>query len=67
MSVRTVLTRKYISYPAPYSFDGLIDELKIYDRALSQEQIAQSYEADKPQSAPSLKWLATPFIGNHDP
>jgi hypothetical protein len=31
-----------------YSFDGLIDEVRIYDRALSGAQIAESYKNFKP-------------------
>jgi hypothetical protein len=31
------------TFPDSYSFDGLIDEIKIYDQALSQEQIQKSF------------------------
>ncbi len=34
--------------PVLYSFDGYIDEVKIYDRALSDEHIRKSYTAAKP-------------------
>ncbi len=31
------------TFPGTYSFDGLLDELKLYDVALSPEQVKQSY------------------------
>jgi hypothetical protein len=34
--------------PIVYGIEGLIDEVKIYDRALSHEQIQQSYRAFQP-------------------
>ena len=34
--------------------DGIIDELKIYDRALDYNEIAQSFSANKPTAKPDL-------------
>jgi len=34
--------------------DGLLDELKVYDRALSDREIAASYNANKTSAAPAL-------------
>jgi len=34
-----------INIPASYSFDGIIDELKIYTRALDATEIKASYES----------------------
>lgn len=33
------------TFPASYSFDGLIDEVKVYDRSLSKNEIKQSYSS----------------------
>ena len=56
------LVRREVNFPTSYSFDGLIDELKIYNRALSAQEIEQSYIATKPDSAPPLKWRKLPQI-----
>ncbi len=37
-----------------YPFDGTIDEVRIYDRALSADEIKQSYEMVKNQSTCTL-------------
>jgi len=37
--------------PIVYGIEGLIDEVKIYDRALSHEQIRQAYAAVRPSAA----------------
>ena len=41
------------SIPASYSFDGIIDELKIYGRALDASEIKKSYESLHPSSSPA--------------
>ena len=46
--------RPYGNFPSKYSFDGLIDELKIFDSALGEEVINQEYESDKPLSDPAF-------------
>jgi hypothetical protein len=45
-----------------YSFDGILDELKIYNRALTSEEIKSSFEANKPKAEPPLKWRKLPEI-----
>jgi len=37
-----------ISTPAEYAFDGIIDEVKIYDRPLGGSEVADMYNANKP-------------------
>jgi hypothetical protein len=48
--------------PASFSFDGIIDELKIYNRPLNASEIAKSYEASGPAGPPPLTWRKLPKI-----
>lgn len=48
--------------PASYSFDGIIDELRIYGRALDGSEIQRSFESSRPASAPPLTWRKLPRI-----
>lgn len=59
----TSLVRPHVSFPALYSLDGILDEVKIYDRTLSASEIAQAYLAGKAHSPPPLTprhWPALP-------
>jgi len=56
------LVREWLSIPASYSFDGIIDELKIYKRAKTAEEIRASYEKVKPIDAPTLDWRKLPQL-----
>jgi hypothetical protein len=40
--------------------DGLLDELKIYKRALSPEQVAEAFAAVKPKNIKPLEWRRMP-------
>ena len=60
------LVRRGVNFETSYSFDGFIDELKIYDRALSDEQIRQAYKSSKPKRAPALKWRKLPELPEGD-
>lgn len=42
------------TFPGIYSFDGLIDEVKIYDRALSKKEIGAVYELYAPDRVADL-------------
>ncbi|KPK78052.1 MAG: hypothetical protein AMJ79_01260, partial [Phycisphaerae bacterium SM23_30] len=46
--------RAFATLPAWYSFDGIIDEIKIYDHALGSNEIAQAYAEQKPAAAPDF-------------
>ena len=48
--------------PASYSFDGIIDELKIYTRALEAGEIKTAYESSRPSGPPPLTWRKLPRI-----
>ena len=59
----TALVRKSASFPAYYSLDGILDELKIYDYALGANEIASSYSNLKPAVDPELsnrRWPSLP-------
>lgn len=51
-----------IKIPASYSFDGIIDELKIYGRALEPLEIQTAYASQRPSSPPALAWRKLPSI-----
>ncbi len=51
-----------IKIPASYSFDGIIDELKIYDRVLSGSEIKTAYESSHPVSPPPLTRRKLPVV-----
>lgn len=51
-----------IKIPASYSFDGIIDELKIYDRALSADEIKITYQSVSPVPDPDLTWRKLPVV-----
>jgi len=48
--------------PASYSFDGILDELKIYSRALAAAEIKAAYESSRPAGPPPLTWRKLPRI-----
>lgn len=48
--------------PASYSFDGLIDELKITTGIMPQEALEEYYRQTKPTAPPPLTWRKLPEI-----
>jgi len=46
--------------PVRYSFDGVLDELRIYDRSLTAEDIAKTYSDVHPPSGDALPWPVLP-------
>ena len=52
--------RFYATEPLVYSFDGLMDDLKIYNAALSDSQIADNYRASKPENEQPLQFRKIP-------
>jgi len=53
-----------INIPASYSFDGYIDEVKIYNRALSAAEIEKAYEATKPSGETGMTFRRLPSEPN---
>lgn len=47
--------REHGTLPGWFSVDGILDEIKIYDRVLTAKEIADSYTADKPSAGPDLQ------------
>jgi hypothetical protein len=52
----------FVSVPASYSFDGIIDEPRIIPEALSTENIRNYYQKTKPEKDPDLNWRKLPNI-----
>ncbi len=46
--------RAFATLPGWYSFDGILDELRIYNEALSSGIIAKNYALSQPDTAPDL-------------
>jgi hypothetical protein len=61
---RTYPTRTERSFSktflSPMFLDGLLDEVKIYHKALTREEVAQAYAAAQPQVAQPLKFRRLP-------
>ncbi len=49
--------------PVYMFIDGLIDELKVYDNALTNNEIAEYYNKTKPQNAPLIATRSLPLSG----
>ncbi len=60
----TALVRQSATVPAFYSLDGILDELKIYNRTLSADEVARAYDESKPSIAPELPARHWPRIPN---
>jgi len=56
----------FVRVPASYSFDGIIDELKISKGILSEDALTAYYERTKPQGKPPLAWRKLPAIPNNN-
>lgn len=50
--------------PASFSFDGILDELRVYDRALAAGELRAAYQASRPTGPPPLLWRKLPRIPN---
>jgi len=50
----TALVRTNVSFPALYSLDGIIDNLKIYDRAFGPQDVERAYDFLQPAKDPAF-------------
>lgn len=55
--------RQHGTLPVYTFFDGLLDELKIYDKALSANEIEAYFNKTKPQTTPTLAMRPLPLSG----
>jgi len=46
--------RDWATWPSRYTFDGIIDEIKVHDKALTAAEVARIYKSTKPQNKPDL-------------
>ena len=54
--------RAFSNHPTWFALDGLVDELKIHDVALSPEEIQRTYDARRPSAVPALATRRLPTI-----
>jgi Concanavalin A-like lectin/glucanases superfamily len=62
------LVRPKASFPALYSFDGIFDDLRIYDRPLSSTEIASAYNPTIASMQPEMterRWPVLPGEASH--
>ena len=52
----------FVRVPASYSFDGIIDELKICQGVASAYELRHSYNQNRPNEKPPLTWRKLPAI-----
>lgn len=50
----TARVRPYEVFPASYSLDGILDDLRIYNRVLSAAEIERAYSSIKPSGPPEM-------------
>ncbi len=56
--------REWATYPSNYSFDGIIDEIKIYSRALPQKEIVKTFMSTQPADKPRISERKFPTVKN---
>ena len=54
--------RDWATYPSRYTFDGIIDELRVHRGALSAEQVAARYRSLKPDTEPAFEPRRFPTV-----
>jgi len=56
----TLTEREISKTPTPMVFDGLIDEVKIYDRALDQQAVLKAFQTNFPENPQPLQYRKMP-------
>lgn len=56
--------RDWATYPSRYSLDGIIDELKVYDTALTPAEISKLYQSVSPENTPQFDSRKFPKVKN---
>lgn len=54
--------RDWATYPSSYSFDGIVDELKVYDKVLSGADVERLYKSLKPSDPPPFDHRRFPSV-----
>jgi hypothetical protein len=54
MQAPTDAIRDWATFPSRYSLDGILDEVKIYDRCLNADEIIDIYTSVKPENEPEF-------------
>jgi hypothetical protein len=44
--------RDWATYPSRYTFDGIVDEIKIHSKSLSAEEVSKMYRSTTPENEP---------------
>jgi hypothetical protein len=54
--------RDWATYPSRYSFDGIMDEIKVHSRAMSAQEVRALYRSVKPENAPEFATRRFPTV-----
>ncbi|MHC4131359.1 MAG: LamG domain-containing protein [Planctomycetota bacterium] len=54
--------RDWATYPSQYTFDGIIDELKVHDKAMSADEVKAMYRSVKPENEPQFESRRFPTV-----
>jgi hypothetical protein len=54
MLAPTDAIRNWATYPSKYSLDGLVDEIRIYDKCLSGSEVQEKYASVIPENEPNF-------------
>ena len=54
--------RDWATYPSRYSFDGIIDEIKVYERAMGADDVQALYASVSPQTKPQFESRRFPTV-----
>ena len=54
--------RDWATYPSSYTFDGIMDELKVHKKALSKDEVVKIYKSVQPEKSPSFDSRRFPTI-----
>ncbi len=58
--------RTWATFPSWYSLDGIVDEVRIYNSALSGKEIRREYENNRPKSKPDIAPRPFPTVPDTD-
>jgi len=54
--------RDWATYPSSYTFDGIIDELIVHRKELSQEEVSKQYKSLEPEQEPPFESRKFPTV-----